>query len=1009
VPLRKGKRGELTARSFAVAATTALAMLLSASSIAQADTANILEPQHHPANATDGWQAGPCTTDTPPCSPQTPAQFFKTAGGHPPRGFVQFLIRHQVLTPKEIEPLVEPLRSRVPKTVRVDLPPGLSVNPRATRERCTLEQLLHKEKGAYVPQCPAGSKIGESKVKLVTGVAGFLGLPKGNRFFPEGPEYVPTFTQVDLFNIVPAPGEPALFGFVVAAAVPVLLKPEVAWESDFHESFTIEGLPDFNTIELGGLLAPVVIHTARLITFGDAGDGTFATNPTTCFNADEPQFHHLYSSWIREDSFEEPNPTFPAVSTPIESALPAGIHPEGCEAVPFDPSIEVVPGTLKVDSPAAATITTRLKVENPATGGGPIAESQLRTAEVTLPQGMGLNPSGSVGLLACPDAAFHKGQRVAANECPADSVLGTAEIRTPVLSQALSGNVYAGEPKSNDPASGEEFRLFVEAKSDAAGVVVRLIGNVRADRATGQLTARFDEQEVSPLFGELPHGLPQLPFESLSLSFTGARKVLSTPLTCGPNTATSAMEPWARPGTHVSPVAGFVLPNLPDGGACPRKLGERPFGPLYGAAPDNRQAGAYSPLRVHIVRPDGHQELKMLDVTLPKGAVGKLAGIPFCPEAAVAAARGRSGIAEQRSPSCPAASLVGTTSTESGTGSTPLRLPGRVYLAGPYRGAPFSLVSISPALSGPYDLGTVVVRVALNFDPRTAQITAASDVIPDVFGGVRLDLRTIDFNLDRKRFTVNPTRCSGLATTGALRGGGADPANPAAFGSYSLNVPFQIGGCDALGFQPSLVTKLSGPTKRHGYPSLTATLRPREGDANVSSVSLTLPHSFFVAQEHIGSVCTRTQLAARSCPQSAAYGEAEATTPLLDGKLRGQVYLVPGGHKLPDLIVDLHGQVDVQLQGVISSRKGKVTAAFESAPDVPLGEFVLRMAGGRTGLIVNSANICKRRQPAALTIQGQNGKRLATKKYKLSLAGCRKRPKVRVKPGRSGVVPHAVR
>jgi len=1003
-------------RTIAVLATALTGLLLAP--LAHADTANILEPQHHPATAADGFQAGPCTGDTPKCAPDTPAQFFKAAGGHPPVGFVQFNVRHEVRPPFElepnffvpVEPLVQPIESRAVKTVRVDLPPGLSVNPEATLEKCTLAEFLHEEKGAIVPQCKPGSRIGESQVKVVAGPDGWplFGLPPGVAFPPLNP-LAPGLTQLELFNLQPSSGEPALFGFVVAASIPVLLKPEVAWQSDFHESFTIEGLPDYNTAHVGALPAPVVIHDSRLVTFGDAGNGTLATNPTTCFNSDEVPFRHLYSSWIREDSFGEPDPAFPLGSTPLESALPAGVHPEGCEFIPFSPSIEVSPGTADVDSAASPTVTTRLDSRAPGQGGGPIAQSHLRRAEVTLPEGMALNPGGSAGLLACSDEQFRKGVRELENACPAGSAIGTAEVRTPVLSQPLQGEVYVGEPKSGDPASGEEFRAFVEAKSGERGIAVRLIGNVRADPASGRLTAVFDEQETSPLFGDLPRGLPQLPFESLSLHFHGDHRILSSPPTCSPSTTTSQLEPWARPGDHATPTAAFSLSSIPSDGRCPQTLDQRPFAPGYTAQPDTGQAGAYTPFRFHLKRPPGQQELKRISLSLPPGVIGRLAGIPYCPEGAIAAAPGRSGAAERESPSCPAESIVGTTATESGTGD-PLRLPGKVYLAGPYRGASLSLVSITPAISGPFDLGDVVVRVALGIDPRSAQVSAVSDLLPHVFGGVKLDLRGIAFDLDRGHFTLNPTNCSEKATTGTIAGGGGDPANPAAFSSFGLRAPFQATGCGALGFQPTLTTTLSGPTRRAKYPQLTATLAARPGDANVAGVDLTLPHSFFVAQEHISTVCTRPQLASRSCPAASVYGEAEASSPLLDGKLSGPVYLVPGGHRLPDLVVDLHGQVDIQLEGVVSSSRGRIRTAFESAPDVPLREFTLRMAGGKKGLIVNSTNICKKRRPAALTIQAQNGKQLKNNRYKLRLPGCRKRRKVHVRPhGRGGgVVPHPV-
>jgi hypothetical protein len=992
-------------RSIAVA-TAAFALLLFAFGVAaQADTPEIVEPQNQ--TAADGWQAGTCSKDGAgpgeQCDPTTATRFFKQAGGHPPEGFTQSIIQHENV-PFELpsppapapgiivglKPLKDPEANRLIKTQRVDLPPGLTVNPEAT-PKCSLEDFRHEVEVApgtfkHVPACAKASEVGRSLVTLVTNVPNVpLPTPFGVIPFPKGAVIPPSEasgTNVSVFDLEPEPGEPALFGFFIAGEEEVLLKTEVSWESDFHESFTIaspDPAPPFSTL------------ASRLLNFGESGNGTYITTPTTCFDPEAPEFAHLYSTWFRADSFAEPNATFPAGSTPVESVIPAGAKSEGCDAIPFDPSISVNPGTNSIDSPAAATVTTELPFEAPGEGGGDVSQSQLRSAVVKMPAGMGLNPSGSKGLLACTDAQFAKGERVMNNDCPAASEIGSAEIVTPVLSAPLKGDVYVGEQKSSDPTSGEEFRVLVEAKDEDLGIVTRLVGNVAADPKTGQLTATLDEQEKGPLAGLLPKGLPQVPFESVKLQFNGAKTVLSSPPTCAASKTTSTMEPWSTPAATATPDDEFTLTTDPGGGTCPQKLEQRRFAPAYTAVSDNMQGGSFSPFRVHIGRADGEQELKQVDALLPKGLTGKLAGIPYCPEAAIAAAANRAGKAEQANPSCPAASQVGTTTTASGTGPDPVQLPGKVYLAGPYKGAPISLAVVTPAVQGPFDLGTVVVRVALKVDPITAQIHALSDVIPDVFGGVKLDLRSIDFNMDRNQFTVNPTNCAPSATTGSLAGGGADPTNPAAFSAYAFNVPYQPANCGSLGFKPSLKVKLFGPTTRAHFPRLQATLQARPGDANISRTALTLPHALFLEQGHIGTVCTNPKLAAHECPADSVYGQAEAVSPLLDQPLKGSVYLVPSGHELPDLVADLQGQVEVQLHGTVSSKHGGLRTVFESVPDVPVSKFVLSMRGGKKSLLVNSTNTCKHKQRAVLAIDAQNGKSVVNNKFPLSIVSCAKR------------------
>ncbi len=500
----------------------------------------------------------------------------------------------------------------------------------------------------------------------------------------------------------------------------------------------------------------------------------------------------------------------------------------------------------------------------------------------------------------------------------------------------------------------------------------------------------FNEQEVGELAGKLPEGLPQVPFTSVRVNFDKAKAVLTSPPTCSPATTTGEMTPWARPDEVVKISSEpFTLSTDPNGGTCPKTLAERKFAPSYKAVMESAQGGAFSPFHVQIARTDGQQELKVVNVTLPKGLTGKLAGIPYCSESAIVAAAANSGKAELASPSCSGESLIGTVDTVSGTGANPLKLSGKAYLAGPYKGAPLSLVTVTPAVAGPFDLGTVVVRVALNVNPETAQINAVSDVVPDVFGGVKLDLRSINLNINRHEFMVNPTNCAAQATTGTINGGGANPTNPAAFSSYPVNDPFQATGCNGLGFKPKLKVQLFGPTKRSKNPRLKAVLTTRKGDANIARTALTMPHSLFLDQSHIGTVCTRPQLASHTCPKASVYGNAEASSPLLSGKLKGQVYLVSSNHKLPDLLADMRGQVEIYLRGVISSKHGGLKTVFNNTPDVPVSRVVLNMKGGKKSLLVNSTNTCAKPQRAVLNLKAQNGKKVNNNKFKLNVNSCK--------------------
>ncbi len=980
-------------------------LVLTAAFAASASAATIVGPQDPNDPQVDSpWQAGTCTKDVPTCSVATPDQFFELAAGHPPVGFTQFIVNH-IPNPN---PLLPDIPEGNIRTLRVDIPTGFTVNPQATTVRC---QLAPEESPAG---CPPASKVGTSIVTATNPTTGFS----------------QTLPTADVFNIEPEPGEPARFGFSVLGN-DVFLDTDIEWEGDYHEYFTIHAhklelpIPGFEAAR---------IAKNRLVFNGRAGDGTFLTTPPTCLGPAVPgsPFEHVYSTWLRTDSFEKPDPNFPNGSEYVESKIPRKppafeTSPKNCDDIPFDPSITVVPGTDQTDSPAGATVVVNLPEIK---GGENQATSHVRSARVTMPAGMGLNPSAANGLVACTDEQFGKGTRNPV-ACPPASQIGTVAVDTPPLPPgALTGSVYVGQPLSRDPASGDLYRIFVTAESSRYDISARLLGKVSADPQTGQLTTTFDDGPLGNGPGRVPlPGLPQVPFEAFRLSFNGGPKApLTSPPTCGPNTTASSLTPWSSaqgispvgapdgsgpsPDPPATPTAAFGLASLPGGGDCPKTLAERPFSPSFATGTTNKKAGAFTTLSVEMGRADGQQELKAVDVTLPPGHTAKLAGLKYCPESAIAAAAGRSGEEEAASSSCPESSFVGSAVVKAGSGPEPLEIAGKAFLAGPYRGAPLSLAFITPATAGPFDLGTVVERVALFVDPRTAQIHAVSDPIPHVFGGALLNIRSVVAKTDRPRFSINPTNCSPKSTAGSLKGGGANPLDVAAFSSFAVSSPFDVNDCDKLGFKPKLFLRIFGAMKRAKNPKLRAVFITRKEDANPARVAVTLPRSLFLDQSSISKVCTRPQYEARNCPKKSVYGYARAFTPLLDKPLEGPVFLRSSDNDLPDLVASLRGQVDIDLAGRIDAVKGRIRNTFDVVPDVPVSKFVLVTRGGKKGLLTNSRNQCpkkkrtkggKRVKPvrAIARIKGQNGKK-ANQRPKLRTA-CGKKGKGKgKKAGRGG-------
>jgi hypothetical protein len=914
--------------------------------VARADTAGIIAPQNDPHTPADGWQAGTCKKDVPDtseeCSVNTPDQFFEEAAAHPQVGFTQFIVKHKAPGETPVGEL---------KTVRVDLPVGLSVNPQATPQ-CPLEAFE-----ASPANCAGlGSQVGESGV-----TAAVLGSPVAP---------IAGVTKVPVYNLIPKDGQPALFGFELAGN-DVFLEADVAWDGDYHEGFTIH-VPEtpFAKLPLGNILFGGAILKNRLAFDGRSGDGTFITTPSTCYDPEKPPHERVYSTYLLASSIteeEQPGYAFPQSAFPsFESPLPEGKKPIDCAGVPYKPTLTVDPGTAQTDSPAG--IVANVQVPH-ILGGGSRESSQTKQAKVTLPLGMGIDPSAATGgLQTCTDAQFGKGTRNPI-ACPSPSKIGVASIDTPPLPDgSLNGNVYVGKQLSRDPTSGDEYRIFVEVGSAKYGISARLVGNVSADPTTGQLTTTFDDRELG--------GLPQVPFSSFKLDFDdGAHAVLTSPGACGPSTTTATMTPWTE-NPPATPSGSFSLSTAPGGGKCAKTLAERPFAPSLAADTAKPAAGEFSPLRMDIARAEGNQELKGVDVTLPPGLVAKLAGVKYCPTNLLAAAAANGGAAEAADSSCPDSSLIGHADIVAGSGPSPLHVSGKVFLTGRYKGAPLSLAVVTPATAGPFDLGTVVVRVALSLEPRTAQVHAVSDPIPHVYGGALLDIRSVSVKLDRKDFTLNPTNCSKLSFGGALLGGGANPVDPAAFTRASVSTPFEAAGCDKLGFRPKLSLRLTGGMRRAKNPRLRAVLTPRPGDANIARAQTILPRSLILDQGNLAKVCTRVQFAANDCPKDSIYGNAVAVSPLLDDPLQGPVYLRSSDNVLPDLVADLRGQVDVELDSRTDSSHGRIRNTFDIVPDVPVTKFVLTLRGGKRGLLVNSQNQCPRKRKA-----GKGGRAQASKAH----------------------------
>jgi hypothetical protein len=815
-----------------------------------------------------------------------------------------------------------------PKEIRTETPAGFVGNPQAVPQLCGKGEKL-------VSGCPPESVVG-----------GIFASTTG----PE-PGTVP------IFALKPESGQPAQFAFELGDLV-FTLNPELRPEDGYAIDLVTQPLPMapevfFTEVTLcgyGAITNGPEFEACRKADEAGANPVPFITNPTRC--GGEPPVTRIFAS-----NWENPGEVASAEfqSPPLTN----------CDEVPFDPAISFKTTSSQADSPTGMDVELTLPTAGLEDPNG-IAQAQLEGTTVTLPEGMAVNPASASGRGACTLEQLGMSASGVPNDepvgCPESSKLGTVEADTPILEGTLNGTVYLAKQGSNP--FGSLLAIYLVIDSPEKGILVKLAGRVSPDPSSGRLTVTFDNN-------------PQAPLSSVRLHFPGGpRAALVNPPSCGTYAIETQLTPWtaADPSNPtaeetVELSSAFQVTQGPNGSACPAGALE----PKLRVGATNPTAGATTPLVLDLSREDGTQRFRSLATTMPPGLTAYLKGVPYCPEEALASIPSApgTGAAQLASPACPAASQVGTVIAGAGAGPSPLFIDtGRAYLAGPYKGAPLSLAIATPAVTGPFDLGNVVVRAALSLNPQTAQVTATSDPVPTILEGIPLDIRDIRVNVDRPNFTLAPTNCDPLSATATVTGEKGATA--------TVSDRFQVGGCEKLGFKPSLKLKLKGKTRRGAYQKLAATLKARPGDANIKRASVALPHSIFLAQEHIGTVCTRVQFAAAACPKGSVYGKATAVSPLVDYPLEGTVYLRSSSNPLPDMVIAFQGPawqpVKIELAGRIDSKNGGIRNTFDLAPDAPVTKFTLELRGGNKSLLVSSRNLCKGTQRATVAMDAQNGR-----------------------------------
>jgi hypothetical protein len=845
------------------------------------------------------FEAATCVTST--CTYASvradPGEAYTQAAGHPEDGITTFEFNHRQGTlGGEPEGAV--------KNIRVDLPPGLAANPEA------------------VPACP---------------IAAF----QSNTCSPDtqvGVNELTVFDGIDLtipgtvYNLQQPAGLPLDFGIHVAVeplvSVDIYLEGHVSWSTDYHEYFEIRNVPREG--EGLGLKVPLSVLKSRLIFNGQAGDGAFLTLPSACSSTT--------TSSLEVESWE-------GQLSRTQTHAPAGV--EGCGAVPFKPTVTVTPEDAQSDEPDGAS--TDVHAPQGADAGTPNT-SDIRDAQVTLPEGLTLDPSAAHGLQACTAAEIAIGS-TAPVSCPAASKVGSVNIETDLPPGSLGGNVYLGSP-SGATITGPPYTIYLDAES-AYGVSVRLAGQLEPNPLTGRLQVTFDEN-------------PQLPFTDLVIKLDGGpRAPLANPLTCNGVQTEGLLAPYTG-----GPSALTTAPFASTG--CPVPLA---FSIAQDAHNSTAAAGAHSSYTLALARSDGQQYISSLETLLPAGLVGSIPSVPLCQEPAAAAG------------TCSPSSEIGTVTISAGAGPEPYAFSGHVFLTGPYGGAPFGLSIPVDAAAGPFDLGSgqcdcVLTRAAINIDPHSGRVIVTS-TLPSIVKGVPLRLRSISLTVSRPGFLTNPTSCGVLSSDTKLTSAAATTA--------VLHSPFEASGCSALAFKPALTAStLASASKRSGA-ALEVNVTQGPGQANIRSVHVQLPAALPSRLSTLQKACPAATYEANpyACPSASRVGSAAVRTPVLPDRLAGPAYLVSrGGAGFPDLDLLLQGDgVRVILVGNTNIAGGITTSTFPSIPDVPVSAFSLSLPMGPDSVLSAYGSLCAKPLVMPTTLVAQNGAQVK-QNTRIALSGC---------------------
>jgi hypothetical protein len=865
-----------------------------------------------------------------------------------------------------------------PRDIVVDLPVGFlgSVN---AAPQCTFSQLSsHADEG--VGGCPQDTIVGHIKTE-----------PRGQNSI-DGP----------LYNMTPERGEPAEFAYVDLVGGPHVLYTRVVPTSKGYVLQTVS--PEIPTIPLRTISVQFYgVPAERDAEAGKASNQPipFFTDPTDC--SGEPPTATIYmDSWQHPAQFNSEGFPVNLEEGTWAKAVSEAPKVTGCNSLQFPAAVEAQPIVKESDKPTGLNFSIKLpQTEVFGVPGTPT----LKKISTLLPEGLTVNPAAGNGLAACsieqigwkgPDGPggvsepLPGGGHLNFNEnppaCPEASKIGELTLETPLLPAGtkVEGEMFLASQNANP--FNATLAAYVVVHDPVTGILIKIAGEFLPDPHTGQLTAVFDEN-------------PNLPFSNLELHFFGGpRAELATPESCGTFTTATQLFPYSleeRLVEEKQESATLAFDNFQIDEACPNGG----FAPSFNAGARNLQAGAYTTFDATFERADADQELSGLSVTLPPGLLADVGSVPLCGEA------------QANAGTCPESSQVGTVETGVGPGPDPLFVGGKAYLTGPYNGGPYGLSVVVPAVAGPYNFGTVVVRQSIRINPTTAQVTDVSDPFPKIIDGIPLRMRRVEVTLNREGFTFNPTNCGKLGFTGSIAGSplGA-PTNLVGTIGYAtqtgatsgFETPFEVTNCQHLKFEPKVTVSTSGKTSRANGASLTLKLsKPAvQGvQADIARFKVDLPKALPSRLTTLQKACTAAQFNANpaGCPSASVVGHMKVSTPILGVPIEGPMYFVSnGGEAFPNLEIVLQGSgVKVILVGdTFISKSGVTSSTFKTLPDTPFSSAEVVLPEGAFSALAANGDLCKQKLVMPTELIAQNGQEIK-ETTDISVKGCPKTKKAK--------------